>query len=60
MLLKGFSTNTRNNKDERAALILSLIEGVELDAWNIGPSDIGVLSPPFEQYPIAVSASFSQ
>ena len=58
MLLKGFSTNSRNDKDERAALILSLIEIVGLDAWNIGPSDIDVLPPPFEQYEMAVSASF--
>ncbi|MEC8277206.1 MAG: hypothetical protein VX026_05790, partial [Myxococcota bacterium] len=55
MLLKGFSTNTRNDKDERASLILSLIDTVGLDVWNIGPSDLSILSPPFEQYTVAVS-----
>ena len=59
MLLKGFSTNSRNDKDERASLILSLIDTVGLDVWNIGPSDLSILSPPFEQYTVAVSASFT-
>ncbi|MDP6932051.1 MAG: hypothetical protein QGG40_04005, partial [Myxococcota bacterium] len=43
LLLKGFSTSNRGDRQERAELMIDLSREVGIDAWAPGPSDLWLL-----------------
>jgi len=62
MLLKGFSTKSHINSQERAKEIASLSKKVGVDVWSVGPSDVVALGVEILQKiegPPMISATYT-